>query len=160
MMSPRFIAIVPALLAGVVGFCGSSRADGDDDTLQMYLSKSDVVLLGEFTSEPIGSTREVGVINYGADFRISQLIKGAAVGERKVGGTIPVNVVRFESAPEDHLPVLKKGGKAILFLKCNDRQAKPTYQTADVWFGVQPPSPWMAKSLARLAAEQAKPAKR
>lgn len=160
--------LLSARLAGVValrymialgltlGLATFAVADDGDDTLRFYLSKSDVVLLGEFTSEPIGAIKEAGVIHYQADCKISQLIKGEALGERRAGGTVKVNMVRFEQEAEDQFPELKKGGKCILFLKCNDRQATPSYITSDVWFGVQRPSPWMAKSLSRLATEQAK----
>jgi hypothetical protein len=141
-------------------FSGVALADDGDDTLRMYLSKSDVVLLGEFTADPLaGAIKELGVIHYQAEFKISQLLKGESLGERRVGGTIKVNIVRFEQEPEDRLPELKQGGNCILFLKCNDRQATPSYITSDVWFGVQRPSPWMATSLSRLAAEQAKKAR-
>jgi hypothetical protein len=134
---------------------GLAVADDGDDTLRHYLAKADVVVLGEFTSEPVGFTKEAGVVSYGADFKIAQLIKGAAQGDRRVGGTIPVNVVRFESHPEDRLPYLKKGGQCILFLKASDCQPNATYITADVWFGVQRPGPWLARSLSRLAQEKA-----
>lgn len=142
--------VLPALTA----------ADDGDDTLRFYLLKSDVVLLGEFTAAPlVGAIKEEGVIHYQAEFKISQLLKGEALGERRVGGTIQVDIVRFEQEPQDRLLELKKGGKCILFLKCNDRQATPSYITSDVWFGVQRPSPSMATSLSRLAPEQAKKAR-
>jgi hypothetical protein len=140
-----FLSLLIGVLPAVV------LADDGDDTLLMYLSKSDAVILGQFTSELIGESGEAGVIHYQADFKISQLIKGDVLGERRAGGTIKVNIVRFESEPEDRLPELKTGGKCILFLKCNDRQANPSYLTSDMWFGVQRFSPWMARSLKRLA---------
>jgi hypothetical protein len=124
-----------------------------------YLSKSDVVVLGEFTSEPIGLSKEAGVISYVADFRIAQLIKGGALGERRVGGTIKVNIVRFESEPEDRSPELNKGGKCVLFLRCNDPRPGPRYVTSDMWFGIQRPSPWMVRALSRLAKEASKEAR-
>jgi hypothetical protein len=144
--------LLPFLLACLVP--GLVLADDGDDTLRFYLSRSDVVVLGEFASELDAHTREAGVVHYGGTFRIDQLIKGKAQGERRVGGTIDVHVVRFESAPEDRLPELKKGGRCILFLKENKQPGSPC-STVDVWFGVQRPSPWMARSLARLAGEQA-----
>jgi hypothetical protein len=136
------------ILLGVGLIPAAATADDGDDTLRAYLAKSDVVVLGEFTSDLDGVTGEAGVVHYAADFKIARLLKGEARGERRVGGTLKVTVVRFEAVPEDRTPELKKGGKAILFLKA-------THVTADVWFGVQRPSPWMAKSLARLAAEKA-----
>jgi len=133
-------------------FPGVALADGGDDTLLMYFSRSDVVVLGEFTSEPVGESTEGGVIHYLADFKVAQLIKGEERGNRKVGGTIRVNVIRFEFDPEDRLPELKKGGKCILFLKVDDKQEKATHLSADVWFGVQRPNPTMVRSLKRVSA--------
>jgi hypothetical protein len=37
-------------------------AEQGDDTLRMYLSKSEVVVLGEFASEPTGASLEAGVV--------------------------------------------------------------------------------------------------
>jgi hypothetical protein len=138
-------------------FAAPARADDGDDTLRAYLAKSDVVLLGEFTSEPESFVREAGMVHYQADFKIAQLLKGKPLAERRVGGTIKVNVVRAEFEKDDRLPELEKGGRCILFLKCNDRQPTPSYITVDLWFGVQRAWPTMAKSLARLAAENAGP---
>jgi hypothetical protein len=148
-------AILGGLLAAA-GLAGPVRADDGDDTLRHYLSKSDVVVLGEFTSEPIGLSHEAGLVNYQADFKIARLLKGKPLGDRRAGGTIKANVARVEFGPADKLPALKKGGNCILFLKCNDRQEPPSYITADLWFGVQPPLPSLARALARLAAPPAK----
>lgn len=136
-------------------FSGVVRADDGDDTLQFYLSKSDVVARGEFTSGLIDFNDEAGVINHVGDFKISQLIKGKPLGKRRVGGTINVYIVRFELQPEDRLPELKKGGKCILFLKHNERQTPP-YRTSDMWFGVQPASPTLAAALFKLAEAKAR----
>ena len=142
------VTVVVILLAAF------ARVDADDETLEFYLAKAEVVLLGEFTSEPIGYSTEGGVVHYQADFQIEQILKGGELGERHVGGTIKANMVRFEFEPEDKLPELAKGGRCILFMLCNDRQETPSYLTVDMWFGVQRASPTMAKSLARLAAEE------
>jgi hypothetical protein len=121
--------------------------------------KSDVAVLGEFTSEPIHKSPSKFTSHYQADFKIAQLLKWEAPGETRVGETIKVHIVRavlYEAdfEPEDRLPELKKGGKCILFLECYDLKPTPSYITADVWFGVQRPSPWMAKSLSRIATAQ------
>jgi hypothetical protein len=125
-----------------------------EETLRFYLSKSDVVVLGEFTSEPIVKISAEGVAHSQADFKIAQLLKWDAPTETRVGETIKVHIVRFEFEPADRLLELKKGGKCILFLECHDLQPTPSYITADTWFGVQRPSPGMAKSLSRLATDQ------
>ncbi len=131
-----------------------------EETLRFYLAKSDVVVLGEFTSEPVLAKTKFASGGE-ADFKIAQLIKWDAPGESRVGATIKVHIVRAvlhgdDFEPEDRLPELKKGGKCILFLECRDLKPTPSYITADIWFGVQRPSPWMAKSLARIVAEQNK----
>lgn len=155
-MAVRWFAV--AVCVGcLAGLPGTVRADDGDDTLRSYLSKSDVVALGEFTSEPIGESAEAGLVHYQADFKIARLLKGKPLGDRRDGGTIRANVVRVEFEPADKLPALRKGGRCVLFLTCNDRQGPPSYITADPWFGVQPPLPSLAKSLARLAAPPATP---
>jgi hypothetical protein len=132
-----------------------------EETLRFYLAKSDVAVLGEFASEPIRKGANKFTTHYQADFKITQLLKWDAPGETKVGATIKVHIVRAvlhedDFEPEDRLPDLKKGGKCILFLECHDLTPTPSYITADIWFGVQRPSSWMAKSLARIATEQTK----
>lgn len=132
-----------------------------EETLRFYLAKSDVVVLGEFASEPIRKGTSKFGTQYEADFKIAQILKWDAPGETKVGATIKVHIVRAvlheeDFEPEDQLPDLKKGGKCILFLDCYDLKPTPSYITADIWFGVQRPSSWMAKSLARIATEQTK----
>jgi hypothetical protein len=131
------------------------------ETLRFYLAKSDVVVLGEFTSEPIRKGASKFGTHYQADFKIAQLLKWDAPGDTRAGATIKVHIVRAilhedDFEPEDQLPDLKKGGKCILFLECHDPQPTPSYITADIWFGVQRPSSWMAKSLTRITTEQAK----
>lgn len=132
----------------------------DPETLRFYLAKSDVVVLGEFAGEPIRKGASKFGTHYQADFKITQLLKWDAPGETKVGATIKVHILRgvlhkddFE--PEDPLPDLKNASKCILFLTCYEEKPTPSYSTADAWFGVQRPSSWMAKSLARVVAEQA-----
>lgn len=131
-----------------------------DETLCFYLAKSDVVVLGEFTSEPIHRKNQF-TSHYQADFQIAQLLKWDAPGDTQPGATIKVHIVRAvhyatDFEPEDQLPELKKGGKCILFLECHELKPTPSYITADNWFGVQRPSPWMAKTLSRIATEQKK----
>jgi len=139
---------------------GLAVAGNLEETLRFYLSKSDVVVLGEFTSEPVHAKTKFASGGE-ADFKIAQLIKWDAPGETRVGESIKVHIVRAvlhgeDFEPEDRLPEFKKGGKCILFLECRDLKPTPSYITADIWFGVQRPSPWMAKSLARIVTEQSK----
>jgi hypothetical protein len=138
---------------GVIGLilvlAGPAFADDSDETLQYFLSKSALVVLGEITSQPRGIVTEDGVVNYICDFRIAEVLKG----KKPNADTITINIVRFERVNEDRLPELKKGGKCILFLKNARPGEKPAWRTADFWFGFQAPSPWMAKSLKRLAEQ-------
>jgi hypothetical protein len=132
-----------------------------EETLVFYLAKSDVVVLGEFAGEPIRKGASKFGTDYQADFKIAKVLKWDAPGDTKAGATIKVNIVRTvlheaDFEPEDQLPDLKKGGKCILFLTCYQEKPTPSYITADIWFGVQRPSSWMAKSLARIVAEQTK----
>jgi hypothetical protein len=126
----------------------SAAADGGDDTLRFFLSKSDLVVVGKLTSEPAGVEKEAGVVNYRCQVAVSEVLKGKAATK----GELTVNIIRFESAAEDKLPWFKKGATCILFLKSADPKT-PAWETADVWFGVQPSSPWMARSLKRLAGQ-------
>lgn len=128
-------------------------ASDPEETLRFYLAKSDVVALGEFTTEPVGKRVNEEFRHYQADFKITQVLKWDAPGETRIGETIKVHILLDA---EEALPELKKGGKCMLFLECYDQEPTPSYITADIWFGVQRPSPGLAKSLSRLATEQKK----
>ena len=130
--------------------------DDGDDTLNFYLSRSDLVVRGEIVSHPVGLVLESAVVNYICDVRIAEVFKGKGPGT----DTIAVTIVRFELEEGDMLPDLKKGGQGVLFLKAADAGATPAWRTADVWFGFQRPAPWMVRSLKRLAEEAAAKAKR
>ena len=128
--------------------------DSSDDTLKFYLSKSDLVILGTILNQPGAVIDEVGVPNYYCDFKVTDVLKGDATLK---GKTIRVNIVRFEGDKKDHHPLIKKDAECILFLKKEENNF-PFWETADFWFGVQYPSPWMARSLKRLAEEEKKTA--
>src|SRR5262249_24329833 len=139
-----------AMVLGLVLALGTPAfADDSDETLRFFLSKSDLVVLGEITSKPDGIVDEKGVWNYVCDFRIAEVLKGQKPG----ADTIRINIVRIELNNENRLPELKKGGKCILFLKKAGVGVEPAWQSADSWFGFQRPSPWMARSLKRLAGQ-------
>jgi hypothetical protein len=125
-------------------------ADTSDDTLKFYLSKSDLVVVGRIVSEVGAVIWEFGVPNYICDFEIQDVIKG---DENLKDKKIKVNIMRFEMAEEDKHPLIKKDSKCILFLKKANKGNTPEWVTADVWFGIQHPFPWMIKSLKRLAKE-------
>jgi hypothetical protein len=125
----------------------AARADGGDDTLIYYLSRSDLVVLGTITSEPYGINHEPGVIHYGCEFKVAQVLKG---DDKLKDTTIRVSIKRLEMSADDGNPLLKKDSRCILFLK-SQGQDVPSWSTADFWFGVQYPSTTMASSLQRLA---------
>ena len=131
-------------------FAGSLFADDGDETLRGWLAQAKLVVAGTITNEPIGITHETGVPNYLCDFKVAEVLKGDAT---LAGTTTSVNIVRFELDAKDKSPLLKKNAECILFLK-NVSPDKPVWQTADVWFGLQPASPWLARSLKRLASEK------
>jgi hypothetical protein len=117
--------------------------------LRFFLARSDLVVLGEIASQPVGISSEVGVVEYACDFRVAEVLKGDKPGPT----TLRVMIVRFELEEGDQLPELKKGGKCILFLKRASRGDIPPWRTADFWFGVQRPNLSMGRSLKRLAEQ-------
>src|SRR5262245_57231295 len=118
-----------------------------DDTLRFFLVKSELVVVGEIASGLARASEEVGGVYYTCDFRIAEVLKG----NKPVEETIRVTIARFELEEADRLPELKQGSKCILFLKNVGDGKRSTWRTADLWFGVQRPSPAMARSLKRLA---------
>ena len=116
-------------------------ADTDDSTLTFYLGKSDLVVLGTIKSEPSGISNEQGVVNYVCDFEVTDVLKGDMELKSK---TIQVNIVRFEQNQKDHDPLITKDAECILFLKRQKQGRIPNWATADFWFGIQRPNPWMA----------------
>ncbi|MCH7725931.1 MAG: hypothetical protein IH991_05540 [Planctomycetes bacterium] len=137
----------------MLSFATPVIADDGDDTLRFYLSKSDLVVRGVIVSTPIGEIDEVGVVNYICEFKIAEVLKG----KKPSKSPMAVNVIRFEMGKDDRVPFLKKGGKCILFLKQARRGTIPAWHTVDMWFGIQRPSPWMVRSLKRLAGEKKRP---
>jgi hypothetical protein len=123
--------------------------DENNHPLKVLLSKSDLVVLGTITNEPIEIQLESGVPNYICRFQVEDVLKGNTTLKGRV---IAVNIMRFEMEAKDKHPLIKKGSECILFLKA-DKPQTPSWVTADFWFGVQYPSPWMARDLKQLAAE-------
>ncbi len=135
----------------VILFFAAPVAKADEgDTLNRLLSKSDLVVLGKITTEPHGVISRSGVPNYICEFHVQDVLKGDAKLKDQV---IEVNIMRFEMDAKDKHPLIKKDSECILFLKSATPDT-PSWVTADFWFGVQHPSPWMARSLKRLAGEK------
>jgi hypothetical protein len=127
---------------------------GSDSTLRYYLSRSDLVVSGEITTDAAGTQEEVGVVHYSCHFQIAEVLSGNKPAEE----SIHVMITRFELEEADRLPELKKGCKCILFLRNIGPTDRPMWETSNAWFGFQRPSPTMAKTLKRLASEE-KPTK-
>ena len=128
--------------------CTVCAADEDDDTLKFYLSRAGLVVVGTIVAEPTGIVTEAGVLNYITDFRVTGVLKGDRDFE---GNAMRINIKRFEMTEKDRSPLIKKDSDCILFLKKEPEGTVPQWTTADFWFGVQQPSPWMEKSLKRLS---------
>lgn len=129
----------------------STFADTGDDTLRVFLSKADLVVAGELLSEPVKRRSELGVVNISFELRVANSIKGDVPEDRD----LRVRIVRYERVAGDELPWLRKGAKAILFLR-NPRpggRMGSVPVSADMWFGVQRMNRKMQESLKRLAAE-------
>lgn len=141
------------ILLWITSFCAVVMADNDgDDTLKHYLSKSPLVVVGKISEHPRGGlVNDTVAVSYWLKFSVTEVLQG---DQRLVGKTIDFTLVRFELSPKDQHPLAKKDAECILFLKQSSN--KPSWETADVWFGIQPASPLMAKSLKRLSAEQQK----
>ena len=128
-----------------------AKADNSDDTLNFYLSKSELVVLGNIISEPVGTISESGVLNYNCKFKVADVVKGDNSLKGKI---IEVCILRFEIHKKDHHPLITKDAECILFLKKAPQNTVPSWISSDYWFSVQYPSPWMVKSLKRLAKEK------
>lgn len=142
---------IATIVVAVVLATGVCHADDSDDTLRLYLSKSDLAVLGTIVSEPVGHLFEAGVPNYICEFRVSDVCQGDSKLE---GKTIRVNIKRFEMDKKDHHPLIEKDAECILFLKKEGTGTTPQWVTTDFWFGIQHPMPWMARSIKRLAKEK------
>lgn len=135
------------LVAAMIFAATPVLADEDDDTLVYFLSKAELVASGEIIEGPLAWTSEVGVVNYSFKFRATKTLKG-----KTDANEFKVNLSRFEFG-EDRLPYLKKGGKAILFLRHGQppRGEPDCWIGANMWFGIQPYNRLMEDSLMRLA---------
>ena len=145
------LLVFPSMLAALLMFAApAAKADASDDTLKFFLSRSDLVVAGKIISEPVGIITEDGVPNYICEFHVQDVLKGDAKLKEQA---IKVNIKRFERDLKDKHPLIKKDSECLLFLK-RATPDTPSWVTADFWFGVQHSSPWMARSLKRLAAEK------
>ena len=140
------------VLGQVVVLVATSFAYGGDDTLKFFLSKSDLVVFGEITSETAPVSEEVGAVYYFCDFTITEVLKS----NRSIGIADPirVNIVRREREQGDRAPELKKGCVSILFLKNVGDDKKPRWETSDVWFGFQRATPGMRDALRRVVEDE------
>jgi hypothetical protein len=138
----------------LLGGCATSAHEGvpapslhNDGTIRQWLSKSDLVVVGNIVHLPKGAlTDQIGDARYFAAVRVLDVCKGDA--DLK-GKTIKTSILRFELKDKDRHPLLKENAKAILFLK----KAGTSWTTADTEFGIQHPEPDLIRSLKRLAEQ-------
>jgi len=141
-----------AILALCVCLGLTVRADDSDDTLRFYMKQSDLIVSGTIISEPEGLVTEAGVVNWICKFKVKDTLHGTKPKEE----TIDVNIVRFEIHKKDHPSYLKKNSECILFLKNVSKTEKPSWKSADMWFGIQPYLPMMERSIKRLSEQEKK----
>jgi hypothetical protein len=123
-------------------------ADLDDPTLDYYLSRCEMAVVGNLTSDENGGFSSGMALHSLGQFKVAETIKGKAAP----GSTIHVEIVRRT------FPVFKKEDKVVLFL--NDRGTKTRngtewetcWTTDDLDFGVIPASPEVVTALKHLAA--------
>ena len=140
---------LPKLLVVVVLFAtaGILSADDSDDSLRLLLNKSDLVAAATIIGEPeVVSTGE-GVVNYIVELRVKSIIQG----EIEKTNNLTVNVVRFESSSDERPNYIKKGKDCIFFLRKVGSRDNHAWMTSDCWFGLQPLTPTMYRTLTRLA---------
>jgi len=143
---------ISAILALCVVLSLNARADDSDDTLRFYMKQSDIVVSGTIVSEPAGFVTESGVINWICTFKVMNVLHG----KKSDADTIEVNIVRFEIGANDRPSYLKMDAECILFLKNVSTTDKPSWKTADFWFGIQPRFPMMERSIRRLSEQDKK----
>jgi len=142
----KTVAILIEIIALSLGVC---HAGSSDDTAKFYLSKSDVVLHGTMLEGPLVFHGSSGIYNHSRKFKVSDVLKGDSTLK---GTTVRVNIISIGFA--DPL-IHTKNTECILFLKQSPNNV-PHLETADFWFGIQYPFPWMIKSLKRLAKQEKK----
>ncbi len=145
----------------VLGLCvvARGRADTDDDTLVFQLAKAELVIAAKLAREPIGFVWASGVVHYSCELQNVERLAGTIPMEAQA--TTPpssqpalpnhVAVVRFEDSAADRTSFLKAGARLILFLKRQTAGSIPAWSTSDMWFGAQPYSESLARSVRRLA---------
>jgi hypothetical protein len=150
--SRRAIKILDRTLRTAAKLHALPRAS-DNDPLTCLIRSSDVIVAGEVIAEPLRASSEAGIVGYAVELKISQLIKGHEVGDRRVGGTIIFSSEQWELEESDRKPELKRGGKFIVFLTCKERQGTSSYTTVDGFLSIQRLSKALAKRLESFVGE-------
>lgn len=142
--------VAPVAATMAILFSSNAFSDEGDDTLAYYLAKSDVVLAGEVSSAPSAVSSEVGVVEYSFKVKVMEVLQGEIRADEQPA----VTIIRFESNASDAPPWLRKGAKAVFFLRNRPDLGRRGYTSADPWFAAQPYNAALAKRIRRIAAAE------
>jgi len=147
-MKSKLLKVLPFVVLSIIFACTGTQADESDDTLEYYLSKSQVVVHGKIFTEPrVNKYKEKkGATSHEFDFQVIDVIKGDFTKKNDI---LMVNVLQFVDNPTDQHPLINKDKTSILFLK-DSGYRQMLLETVDHWFAVQYPNPNLLKSLKRL----------
>jgi hypothetical protein len=151
-LSAAVIAVFFPILALSPLAAEQAKSDGDDDTLKHYLSKAEVVVVGEVTD----GLQKIGV-DFGSAYPVERTEFEFQVSERIKGQATPKQMLRVTVARAQDLGhwMPGPGEKLVLFLKSSGS----SWVSADKWFGAQPYSRAFVIHLKRVKIQPEAPAK-
>ena len=129
----------------------------DGDTLQHYLSKSQMVAIARVSSEPIRlvSPEPLGDSELRAvRYKLSATVVEGLYGSVLQGGTLDVWFYSYE--PHSYSASIPKQGETYLFFLVRRDSPDPNvWYTADTWYGIQRPEPGLVTRLRLLLSDGA-----
>jgi hypothetical protein len=147
----------------------SSIATADDDALSYYLSKSELVVVGEVESARIHLALDRSITEYDCSIKVSHVFRGGQrcslssaklrefwekeIQQIKPGSELKARVDRNTTsthAVEEKLT--NKGQQYVVFLRTSSRVRAMAWESTDRWFSVQPAIPTMIEHLAETTA--------
>jgi hypothetical protein len=126
------------LVVAICGLAFGAMAEPGDDTLAFFLSKAELVVVGE-----VQHTRSDPYV----EVKVLKTIMGKLPEGQMYGNTMPFRVVQ---PGNENVPYFHTGAKCIFFLKAVLSDYWFALATADPWFGIQPYTKAMRDSLQRL----------